>query len=119
MAIYTNCYDKWCYLAEEKKKGRDGDQKHPCFNTPFISTDAGQARFGGWNLAGRKYYLELNKKIANARNRDHVKEMETATLFRVRLNNNIEERDQKRAARSKRKRRVVVEEEEDDEFDEF
>ena len=117
VACYQNCYDKWLYIVEEKKQNREADRKDPRFNTPFIDSDAGQAKYGGWNQAGKSYFKELCKKIKEARERDHVQEMEKACLQRVRINNKIEERDQKRAARSKRKRRVEVEEESEDEFD--
>ena len=117
VACYQNCYDKWLYIVEEKKKHKEADRKDIRFNTPFIDSDAGQAKWGGWNHAGRSYFKELCVKIKEARQRDHVPEMEKACLRRLRVLHKIEERDQKRAARSKRKRRVEVEEESEDEFD--
>ena len=117
VACYENCFDKWLYIVEEKKKGKEANRKNIRSNTAFIDSDAGQAKWGGWNAAGRNYFKELCAKIKEARERDHVKEMEEACLHRLRVFHKIEERDEKRAARSKRKRRVEVEEEPEDEFD--
>ena len=121
VALYQNCYAKWQHIAEENKAGRKNpDRKHEKMRTAFIDSDAGQARWGGWNKTGREYFKEVAGKIQSGRAEDHVQEMEKACLARLRDKYEIEERDKKRGSKAGKKRKIEEEEEEeDDEFDSF
>lgn len=118
VALYTNCHDKWKLIHEQATEGiEDKKRENPRHKTPMIDSDAGQAKWGGWNKFGRQYVKEVSKKIAEARDREHVPEMEAACLQRVRNTNLVDERDNKR--NKKRKAKVVVDDESEDEFDQL
>ena len=63
--------------------------------------------------------MELAKKVADARQQDHVAKMEEDVLSRVRQNNEVEERDSKRKSMKGKRKRVVLEEEDVCEFDDL
>ena len=120
VAVYQNCYEKWQYIGQYKKNGgKDPDRKHEKMKTLFIATDAGQARWGGWNKEGRNFVKQMAKKIAAARKEPHVTAVEEACLQRIHAEHDIVARDQKRKDRSGRKRKAVEEDESEDEFDQL
>lgn len=120
VGTYTNCYNKWLYLGNYKKDGgKDPDRKNAEMKTAFIDTDAGQARWGGWNKSGRDFIKAKAKEIAEARQQPHVAEVEELALKRIREEQKIEERDQKRLARKRRRTIIEEEEESEDEFDQL
>ena len=120
MAVYQNCYEKWQYIGQHKKNGgKDPDRKHEKMKTLFIATDAGQARWGGWNKEGRNFVKQMAKKIAAARKQPHVPNVEEACPQCIRVQHDIVARDQKRRDQSGRKCKIVEEDESDDEFDQL
>ena len=118
VALYQNCYDRFHLIAEQQKAGiEDKKRTDPRHKTAMIDCDGGQAKWGGWNATGREYCSELRAKIKDARDRDHVLEMEADCLRRIRTAHDIEARDQRRGAARSRKRKIPEVVEEDDEED--
>lgn len=121
VALFDNCRLKWgCILEQRKKNKVDNKRKDSRYKCPYIDTDVGQAKWGGWNKKGRNEVRKLCKEIFEARKSEHVAEVEEACLKKVREINDIDERDKKRQEKGKKKRKAPVEEEEsDDEFDQL
>ncbi len=117
--LFQNCYDKWVYIAEQRKKGNNKlDRKHPRMKCPYTDSDAGQKRWGGWNDVGRKRFKFYEEKIREARRGKHVLGVEKACLARLRVHHKIEEREAKRGNKGT-KRPLEDDEEEDDGCDEW
>jgi hypothetical protein len=116
--LFQNCYDKWVYMAEERKKGNTKpDRKHPRMKCPYTDSDAGQKRWGGWNDVGRKRFREYEEKVREARRKKHVLGVEKACLARLRVRHKIEEREAKRG--NKGTKRPLEDDDEDDGCDEW
>lgn len=122
VATYENCDDKWKLIYELQRDGKkDPKRTDPRFKTDYIDSDAGQARWGGWNKKGRKAVKDLYTLIKDAREQDHVAQIEQKALQDVRILHDVEERDRKRAEKKGKKRKAPDEDEdeEDDEFDDL
>jgi hypothetical protein len=117
--LFDNCWVKWHYVAELKKAGKkDSKRKDDRWKTKYIDANAGVAKWGGWNKAGRKAVKDLAKLIDAARKEDHVAQLEDECLQRVQANLGITVDDGEQAGKKKRKRKEApAEVESDDEFD--
>lgn len=115
--IFMNCYFKWIYLADCKKKGIKENRSSPDFATPWTDVKAGQQKWGGWNDGGRALFKEICKKVDDGRKQDSGKEAEKACLVRLRTKHNVEEKDKNRAAKGRKSRAAIVESESEDEYD--
>ncbi len=89
--MFENCYDKWQYMMEEKMAGRKHDNKHERMETPYMDSLAGQNKYGGWNVAGKRRFKALGDKIhaAQVKKPRHVKMVEEACLARLRAKQNV------------------------------
>jgi hypothetical protein len=107
--MFENCYDKWQYMMEEKLAKRTPNKKHKRMQTPYTDALAGQNKYGGWNVAGKKRFKALGDMIhaAQAKEPGHVKMVEEACLARLRAKHNVGGKARKRA-------REEFEEEEED-----
>jgi hypothetical protein len=118
VALHENCYVKWQCIAEQKQNNIvDKKREDPRHKTKYITSEAGQARWGGWTKEGRVAVSNLNKLINTARKSVDAKEIEEACLARVRAAHDVQDDEASSGKKKKRKRKVVEEEEEDDEFD--
>lgn len=112
--LYYNCYKRWVYIADCNKNKTKVDRTNPASKTPFISADKGQNPFGGWNVAGKEYFDKRVKEISEAREQDHVEEMEEQCLKRLRIKHGIEDANGKMPAKKSKKRKAIDEEVEED-----
>jgi len=113
--LYENCYDKWQYLAECDKEGKKYDPKDPRMNCPYTDSDVGQNKYGGWNRAGRQRWIKVREKVQEARERDHVADMEEACLARIQEAEGVGKNDKPK----KKRKRYQNEDSDDDGEDEF
>jgi hypothetical protein len=103
--VWANCYSKWWYKEECRRKGEVVDKKHARYQTPFTDAKAGQARFGGYSSEGIAMFKDLAQKIAKNRkeNAKYVKEVEELALERIRA---VEKVAEKEANRKSKKRKA-------------
>ena len=120
VAIWENCFKKWECINEQKSNGTSKNQKEarkdPRHKVPYVDSDAGQAKWGGWNKTGRQRVAALGKLIGEARKKDTTAKYEAACLERVREKNDTEAKEKSKAAK-KKKRKADTMEEVEDEFD--
>jgi hypothetical protein len=120
VAVYKNYMKRWTYMAECRRRNVKYDRQNDEAKTDFVSTNQGQARWGGWTEAGRSYFMDLRNKIDKARAAKHVQKMEQDCLNRLRIAHKIVSADGKEAKKSSKKRKAhVMEEEVIDEGDEL
>ena len=89
LLLYENCGQRFPYTAECAAKGVSADKTHKRYQSRWSSARAGQCKFGGWNLEGRKRYIELRSKISKAKRKNHVEAVETFTLKELQAKHNI------------------------------
>jgi hypothetical protein len=114
--LFENAYHKWTYLAACRKEGNEPDSKNAVLNCPYTVSDGGQMKFGGWHEGARETWREVREKCEQARQRDHVEEMEAACLERLRIKHKVAEHEAKKKKTKKRKYDVNGDDTEEDEF---
>jgi len=122
-AYWHNYYAQWLYDAKKERFLMDkqpdpttgempayvDDKGNPLERpeTPYTKNDKGVPKLGGWNLAGRKVFYKLQKKVIIAEaNEEDCKRMLAAdqeALRRMRQTHNMAEREAKRGKRGKPK----------------
>jgi hypothetical protein len=117
--LFENYWEKWKLIAANKKAGiKDQKRDDPVWNTKYIDTNAGVARWGGWNKLGRKAVKDLAKLFDAARKEPHVKKLEEDCLQHVQADLGITIDEENNAGKKKQKRKnAPPEEESDDEFE--
>lgn len=116
--LFDNCWVKWQMVAELKKAGKqDPKRKDQRWKTKYIDANAGVAKWGGWNKAGRKAVKDLAKLIDAARKEDHVAQLENECLQRVQANLGITVDDGEAGKKKRKRKEALAEVESDDEFD--
>ena len=103
LVLYENCGQRFPYTAECMTKGRKVDQDHPRYQSRWSDARAGQCKWGGWNLDGRKRYKELRGKISKAKRKEHVEAVESRALAELQAKHNIGNRTsaKKKGAKAK------------------
>ena len=112
VAIYTNCWERWQYMAECKRKNVKYDRQNSKADTKFIDSNKGQARWGGWNDAGRAYFLETRIKVEEARAQENAQKLEQECLDRLRVIHKIVVSDGEQPKKKSKKRKAAALEEE-------
>jgi hypothetical protein len=92
---FDNGENKWKYIASRHKEGKKPDRKDPRMICPYTSSKGGQQYWGGWTPEGWKMWKGLAGPIAEAREQEHVKEMEQDALQRIQRANNGASGDKK------------------------
>lgn len=95
VVMYKNAITKWNAMLKFNKT-RKKNQRYPTWNprrpeenkewrTPYSSAYSGQSKFGGWNTEGRKYFLDIQKKIIESReqNADRILQVEQESIARL------------------------------------
>ena len=113
VTIYQNAYARWVYIGECKRDKKELDRKHARYQVDFIDCNKGQARWGGWNDEGRKYFQDMRKQIDEALSHENARKLEEECLARLRVKHKIVI-DGKEAKKKKRKAAVLDEEVIDD-----
>ncbi len=116
--IWLNCYPKWVYQEECRKKGLVADDNNELAKTPYTNSKAGQKKFGGWLKLGMDKYDELFQAIQKNRQEesDYIEGVEQLALERIRKKEKVEEKDANR--KTKKRSKAVVDDEDDDSSDE-
>ena len=78
----------------------------------MIDCDGGPAKWGGWNKHGRDFCADLRKEVLEAREQEHVQEMEDACLDQIHKQHDVEAHDKKSGAARERERHIPEVEEE-------
>ena len=89
LVLYENCGQRFPYTAECIAKGAKPDMNHKRYQSRWSDSRAGQCKWGGWNLNGRKRYIELRSKISKAKRKDHVAAVEAHCLSELQAKHNI------------------------------
>jgi hypothetical protein len=113
VTYFKNGGKKWKKMVEEEATGGKLDRAEAEKDCPFTSSKGGQQVWGGWNEEGREFFKNMVKKIEQARQQDHVEEMEAGILER------IQTKHAKKARQLGKRKRKSREEENDDGRDEF
>ena len=87
--MYENCGQCFPYVAKCQEQGVKPKQDAPEYQSKWSDSHAGQCKWGGWDLAGRMRYIELQKKISKAKRKEHVGGVEARALKSLRAKNNI------------------------------
>lgn len=88
LLIYENCGQRFPYVAECHKNNVDVDQSDPKYQAKWSDSTQGQAKFGGWNFAGRERFGNIRRVLAKVRRLPHVKAVEEDALERLLIKNN-------------------------------
>ena len=80
LTLYENCGQRFPYTASCLKSGEKPDIFHPKYQSKWSDSRSGQSKWGGFDLAGRQRFKQLREKIAKAKKKEHVKEVEQAVL---------------------------------------
>ena len=83
LVLYENCGQRFPYTAECAAKNQTADKSHPRYQSKWSDSRAGQCKWGGWNLEGRKRYIELRDKISKAKRKEHVAAVEAHVLSEI------------------------------------
>lgn len=106
LVLWENCFKKWQYSCLEKRKdaAKDVDEEAPEMATPYTNSKAGQKKFGGWNEAGIRKYVEHQANIKGNRvdEVEFVKAVEEAALERIRKVEKLEEKEAKRKTKKRK-----------------
>ena len=89
LVMYENCGQRFPYTAECNRKGIKVDQNHKRYQSRWSDNRAGQCKWGGWNLNGRKRYIELRTKISKAKRKNHVAAVEAHCLSELQAKHSI------------------------------
>ena len=85
---------------------------------PFCDSDKGQAKWGGWNKAGRDFFKKACGLVKTSHVKQSTTKWEIECLAMLRAKHGVKEEEEKRASKKMRKLEEEVEESED-ENDEF
>jgi hypothetical protein len=101
--LWENTAQRLPYQVQCKKAGIKWRHDHKEYVAKYSCASAGQAKWGGWNLAGRVRYGKLRSSIIKAKRKDPkaVKRVEKATLKALQSKNGLTAKKSK-----KRKDRV-------------
>ena len=87
--MYENCGQRFPYTAECAANGETPDPAHPRYQSRWSDSRAGQCKWDGGNLEGRKRYIELRDKISKAKRKDHVAAVEAHILSEIQAKHKI------------------------------
>ena len=83
LLIYENCGQRFPYVAECTENNVEVDQSNPLYQAKWSDSTQGQAKFGGWNFAGRERFCNIRRVLAKVRRLPHVKAVEENALERL------------------------------------
>ena len=115
LLFYFNGYEKWFYEEECAKKKVDLDKDKQAFYTKYSDSKAGQNKWGGWGIEGRKKFKEFRDEISDARGSKKSARAEEWALKALRSEHKIDELEAKRANSRCRKRKTDSHVSEDEE----
>ena len=117
LILWENCYDKWWYKEECKRKKEEVDEENEAMKTPFTDAKGGQKKFGGWNAEGIKKYNDICSEIEKNRvdEAEYIKAVEESALERIQKAEKVDLEGKKKKRSSKSAE--IDEDEEDDEND--
>ena len=119
--MWKNCYEKWWYKEECRRKNEEVDPTNKRMETPYTDPKGGQKRFGGWLKEGFDYYEDARKRIAENRvkEKEYVEQVEQLALERIRKANNVDPEADKKKKATKRKADELEDDDETDDENDF
>ena len=121
VTMWKNCYEKWWYREECRRKNEEVDLEEKRMETPFTDPKGGQKRFGGWLKEGFDYYEDVRKQIDNNRTeqKGYIVEVEKLALERIRKANGVDPEADKKKKATKRKAEELEDDDETDDENDF
>jgi hypothetical protein len=119
--LWENCYKKWLYKEECKRKNVEPDEKHDSMKTPYTNAKSGKKDFGGWNADGIKRYDELCGQIEENRKKQakYIKGVEEDALERIQKAEKVTEKEVQRKKKKPMKSSEGFDEDETDDENDY
>ena len=121
VTIWMNCYPKWLYKTVCKRGKKEPNESAPEMITPFTNAKSGQKKFGGWLPEGWDYYEKQLESIKENREnqKDYVKAVEEQALEKIRILENVVDKDGKVQKKPSGKRKAHEMDDDDEDEDDF
>ena len=113
--LFLNCEPKWKEIAADKMAGKKHDPKDKRWVCQYTTSKAGQNEWGGWTPQARELFRKLRDEVKEARDEDHVEEVEELALKRIRMANGYDKEGEEATKKKPSNKRKTVDVDSDDE----
>lgn len=119
--LWENCYNKWWYKEQCKRKKVEPKDDHADMQTPFTDAKGGQKKFGGWSAEGIKKYTQLCKAIEKNREdeEEYIKVVEGTALERIQKAEKVDPEDAKKKNKKRKSKSAGIDEDEEDDENDY